>query len=70
MIGEETGSPEDLQTYPAVNLALPPAVGQLGVDPDDVPLQQGELLRISREEVVAHHRDAQHPRRKHWEKKM
>lgn len=56
------------QTYPPVHLSLPPP-GQLGVHPDDVSLQQGELLCISGGKVIACNRHAHHPGRKHWEKR-
>lgn len=57
------------QTYPPVHLSLPPPVGQLGVHPDDVSLQQGELLCVSGGKVIACNRHAHHPWRKHWKKR-
>lgn len=58
------------QTYPAVDLSLPPPVGHLGVDLDDVSLLQGELSRVPGAEVVACDRNAHHPGRKHWDKEI
>ena len=53
------------ETYPAVDLSLPPPIGHLGVDLDDVSLLQGELPRVSGTEVIACHCNTHHPGGKH-----
>lgn len=59
-----------LQTYPAFDGSLPPTVGHLGVNLDDVSLHQGELPCVSGTEVVASYSDGHHPWRKHWKRKF
>lgn len=54
-------------TYPAVHLAPPPAVGaRLGVDLHHVALLQRQLPGVARAEVVARDGHADHLGREHW----
>lgn len=55
------------ETYPAVNLPPPPAVGpRLGVDLHHVALLQRQLPGVARAEVVARDGHADHLGREHW----
>ena len=53
------------QTHPAIDFSLPPPVGNLAVDLDDVSLQQGQLLNVSGAEVIAGYCNTHHARGKH-----
>lgn len=54
------------KTYPATDYSLPPPIGHLGVDSDNVSLLQRKLPRVSGAEVVACNCITHHSRRKDW----
>lgn len=63
------GQRQKEETYPAVDLPPPPAVGaRLGVDLHHVTLLQRQLAGVARAEVVARDGHADHLGREHWKR--